>query len=85
MEFSSFTVFSLTIENLQDTCDLSYSRFTPGIFIPSILDGDAEKQNVFVTAKMPRFLYGFAGNLGWRFEAKKYKTGSALMAKPHQA
>jgi len=46
-------------------------------------NGDAEKQNVFVTAKMPRFLYSLAGNLGWRLMAKKYGTGKVLDAKPH--
>ena len=43
-----------------------------------------EKQNVFVTVKMPRLLYSFVCNLGWRLMAKKYNAGNALMAKPHQ-
>lgn len=51
----------------------------------SLQTGDDRKQNVFATAKMPRFLYSAAGNFGWRQMAKKYKTGKALMAKPHIA
>ena len=49
----------------------------------SIRAGDVGKQNTFATAKMPRFLYNLAGNLGWRQTAKKYKAGKALMARPH--
>ena len=49
----------------------------------SIQAGEVGKQTVFVTAKIPRFLYRLGGDFGWRQMAKKYKAGNALMAKPH--
>lgn len=49
----------------------------------AIQSGDTGRQNVFVTPKIPRFLYEFGGNIGWRQMARKYGTGKLLKAKPH--
>lgn len=40
-------------------------------------------EDVFVTPKIPRFLYKFAGNMGWRQMAKKNGVLEQLDAKPH--
>ncbi|MCL2115431.1 MAG: hypothetical protein FWH29_04345 [Methanobrevibacter sp.] len=42
-----------------------------------------KKQNIFVSPKIPRFLYKLGGNLGWCQMAIKYGTIKSIKAKPH--
>ena len=49
----------------------------------AINEGGPERDNVFITPKIPRIIYKFGGNMGWRQMAKKYGTQKSLRAKPH--
>jgi len=50
----------------------------------TIQDGGADKKNVFVTAKIPRWLYKIGAHMVWRQTAKKNKVDNTLMAKPYE-
>ena len=50
----------------------------------AIKEGELKKGNVFVTPKIPRFLYKLGGNIGWLQLALKYGTWKSLKAKPHR-
>jgi len=41
------------------------------------------KDNIFVRASIPRFLYHFGGNMGWNSMARKNNIKKMLRAKPH--
>lgn len=43
-----------------------------------------KKDNIFVRASIPRFIYHLGGNLGWNRMAKKYNAKKMLRAKPHE-
>jgi hypothetical protein len=49
----------------------------------AIQDGSGREQNKFIIPKIPRFLYKYGGNRGWRQMAKKYGTRKSLRARPH--
>ena len=40
-------------------------------------------QNIFVTPKMPLFMYKMGGNIGWLKMAGKHGKRASLMARPH--
>jgi hypothetical protein len=42
-----------------------------------------KNQHVFVTPKIPRFMYKFGGNLGWYLMGRKYGTVRSLKTRPH--
>jgi len=42
-----------------------------------------KKDNIFVKASIPRFLYHFGGNMGWNIIAKHNNVKKMLRAKPH--
>ena len=48
-----------------------------------IESGGREKQNIFVTPKIPRFIYQLGGNIGWRQMAGKSGLKVSLKARPH--
>ena len=50
----------------------------------AIKEGDSKGDNVFVTPKIPRFLYKLGGNIGWFWMIRKYGTWKSLGAKPHR-
>lgn len=41
------------------------------------------REDVFVTPKIPRFLYKLGGDMGWRQTAKTNGVGNQLSARPH--
>ncbi|KOA18711.1 hypothetical protein CLHOM_29950 [Clostridium homopropionicum DSM 5847] len=43
-----------------------------------------KKENIFVRASIPRFLYHFGGNMGWNINAKKNNAKKMLRARPHE-
>ncbi len=45
----------------------------------------SEREDVFVTPKIPRFLYKLGGNMGWRQMAKANGVRDQLSARPHSA
>jgi len=49
----------------------------------AMLTDEVNRENLFVTPKIPRSLYKLGGNMGWAQMAKKYGTRNALQAKPH--
>ena len=49
----------------------------------SAIKEGGKRENVFITPKIPYFLYKIGGNIGWRHMAKKYGTWKSLRAKPH--
>lgn len=43
-----------------------------------------KKENIFVKASIPRFIYHLGGNLGWNRMSKKNNAKKMLRAKPHE-
>jgi hypothetical protein len=50
----------------------------------TICQGNGKKQNIFVTPKIPRFIYKQSGHQGWYKAAKKYGKQNDLVAKPYE-
>jgi len=48
-----------------------------------ITKGGSSRENLFVTPKIPRFLYVIGGNAGWRQLAKKNGVQKTLRARPY--
>ena len=50
----------------------------------SIQSGSVGKQNVFVSPKVPRFLYRLGGNMRWLYMAWKHGKAHSIKTRPHR-